>query len=113
MNDWIKEAPIAVTVCDGEGKITEMNLKAGATFEKTGGAALVGSDLLSCHPEPSRTKLKNMLSSPPSVPNAYTVEKNGVKKLIYQFARVENGRPAGLVELSLEIPQAMPHFVRK
>jgi hypothetical protein len=113
MNDWIKEAPIAVTVCDGKGIITEMNLKAGNTFAKNGGLALIGSDLLACHPEPSNTKLKNMLSAPPAAPNAYTVEKNGVKKLIYQFARRENGRSAGLVELSLEIPRDMPHFVRK
>ena len=113
MSDWIKEAPIAVTVCDGEGKITEMNLKAGKTFEKSGGLALIGSDLLSCHPEPSKTKLKNMLSSPPASPSAYTIEKNGVKKLIYQFTRLENGRPAGLVELSLDLPPEMPHFVRK
>jgi len=113
MNDWIKEAPIAVTVCDAEGIITEMNLKAGRTFEKSGGLGLIGADLLACHPEPSRTKLKNMLSAAPPAPNVYTIEKNGVKKLIYQFARLENGRPSGLVELSLELPPDMAHFVRK
>jgi hypothetical protein len=26
---------------------------------------------------------------------------------------MKDGRPAGLVELSLEIPAEMPHFVRK
>ena len=112
MNDWIEEAPIAVTVCDERGKITEMNQKSAKTFEKYGGLSLIGSDLLACHPEPSRTKLKKMLTSV-STPNAYTIEKNGVKKLIYQFASQKNGHPAGLVELSLEIPLDMPHFVRK
>jgi hypothetical protein len=113
MNDWVREAPIAVTVCDSEGKITEMNLRAGRTFEKSGGLSLIGSDLLSCHPEPARTRLKKMLSVPPEAPGVYTIEKNGVKKLIYQFTRLENGRPAGLVELSLELPAEVPHFIRK
>ncbi len=112
MNDWIKEAPIAVTVCDEKGKITEMNLKSGKTFEKYGGLKLIGSDLLECHPEPSKTKLKKMLSGTAPI-NTYTIEKNGVKKLIYQFASQKDGKPAGLVELSLEIPPDMPHFVRK
>jgi len=113
MNEWIKEAPIAVTVCDPEGKITEMNVKAGKTFAKSGGLELIGKNLLDCHPEPSKTKLKTMLNDAPAVPNAYTIEKNGVKKLIYQFASQVNGRPAGLVELSLDLPPNMPHFVRK
>lgn len=112
MNDWIKEAPIAVTVCDGTGKITEMNLKAGKTFESSGGLGLIGSNLLDCHPEPSKTKLKKMLSGTAPV-NAYTIEKNGIKKLIYQFHCQKDGRPAGLAELSLELPPDMPHFVRK
>jgi len=113
MNDWIKEAPIAVTVCDGKGTITEMNLKAGKTFEKYGGTGLIGADLLNCHPEPSKTKLKAMLTAPAGPVNAYTIEKNGVKKLIYQFPFQKDGKPAGLVELSIELPFDMPHFIRK
>lgn len=113
MNDWIKEAPIGVTVCGRDGKITAMNLKAGRIFEKSGGLALVGANLLDCHPEPAKTKLKEMLDSAAPVVNAYTIEKNGVKKLIYQFSCSANGEPAGLVELSLELPAGMPHFVRK
>ncbi len=41
------------------------------------------------------------------------IGKNGVKKLIYQTPWIENGEFRGLVELSLEIPFEMPHFVRK
>ena len=85
--------------------------KSGATFAKSGGGSLVGGNLLDCHPEPSKTKLKKMLAEPYT--NAYTIEKNGVKKLIYQTPWLKDGRPAGLVELSLEIPAEMPHFVRK
>ena len=45
--------------------------------------------------------------------NAYTIEKNGVKKLIYQTPWYENGEFMGLVEFSLEIPFEMPHYIRK
>ncbi|MDA8131553.1 MAG: PAS domain-containing protein [Elusimicrobia bacterium] len=111
MNDWKDNVDFAMTVCDAEGKITLMNAKAAATFAKSGGAELVGKSLLDCHPEPSKTKLKDLLSSPRL--NAYTIEKNGVKKLIYQAPVMEGGKLAGIVELSLPLPAEMPHFVRK
>ena len=111
MENWKDGVNFAITVCDSEGKILEMNAKSGATFAKGGGNSLVGGNLLDCHPEPSKTKLKKMLAEPYT--NAYTIEKNGIKKLIYQTPWMKDGRPAGLVELSLEIPAEMPHFVRK
>jgi len=43
---------------------------------------------------------------------AQTFEKDGVKKLIYQCPWFEDGKYAGFVELSLEIPFEMEHFVR-
>ncbi|MCM2268036.1 MAG: PAS domain-containing protein [Elusimicrobiales bacterium] len=111
MDNWKDGVNFAVTVCDADGKILEMNAKAGATFAKSGGGLLVGKSLLDCHPEPSKSKLKKMLAEPYT--NAYTIEKNGVKKLIYQTPWLKDGRPAGLVELSLELPAELPHFVRK
>ena len=109
-NAWIKEFPAAVTVCDEEGFILEMNDKAAKSFEKDGGRKLIGSNLLDCHPEPARTKTERLLSSRER--NVYTIEKNGVKKLIYQSPWYQNGQYAGFVELSLEIPFEMPHFLR-
>jgi transcriptional regulator with PAS, ATPase and Fis domain len=111
MEKWIDGVNFAVTVCDAEGKIIEMNGKAAATFAKDGGKYLIGKSLLDCHPEPAKTKLKAMLAKPRT--NAYTIEKNGVKKLIYQTPWLKDGKPAGLVELSLELPPEIPHFVRK
>jgi transcriptional regulator with PAS, ATPase and Fis domain len=113
MNDhqWIKEFPGAVTVCDAEGIIIAMNDKATCTFEKDGGRDLIGTNLLDCHPEPSRTKLINLLATRSS--NIYTIEKNGVKKLIYQSPWYRDGIFSGLVELSLEIPLEIPHFIRQ
>lgn len=108
---WVKEFPGAVTVSDLDGVILEMNNKAAIVFEQDGGRKLIGANMLLCHPEPARTKLQQLLDTPQK--NVYTIEKNGVKKLIYQAPWYENGECRGLVELSLEIPFDLPHFVRQ
>jgi transcriptional regulator with PAS, ATPase and Fis domain len=107
---WVKEFPGAVTVCDMDGTIIEMNDKAAKTFEKDGGRALIGKSAFDCHPEPARSELKRLLESRQL--NVYTIEKNGVKKLIYQSPWYQNGAYAGFIELSLEVPFELPHFVR-
>ena len=125
MNNWQEEVNFAITVCDLEGKILSMNKKSGKTFQKQGGTSLTGSaadgargrrqasvtNILDCHPEPARSKLRAMLKKP--FTNAYTIKKNGVKKLIYQTPWFKDGKPRGLVELSLELPGKLPHFIRK
>jgi len=107
---WLKEFPGSVTVCDPKGVILEMNDKAARTFEKDGGYALVGKNLLDCHPEPARSKVQQMLNTREK--NVYTIEKNGIKKIIYQSPWFKDGKYAGFVELSLEIPFEYPHFIR-
>jgi transcriptional regulator with PAS, ATPase and Fis domain len=110
MNDWVKEFPGAVTVCDTEGRIVEMNSRSLEVFADDGGAKLIGTDVLDCHPEPSRSKLKKMMDERRT--NVYTIQKNGKKKLIYQTPWFKDGVYAGFVELSLEIPWDLPHFNR-
>jgi uncharacterized protein YndB with AHSA1/START domain len=107
---WVAEFPGAVTVCDRHGVIIAMNAKAADSFAGDGGLALVGSNVLDCHPEPSRTQVADLLASPRV--NAYTIERRGVHKVIYQAPWFDAGAFAGLVELSLDVPAAMPHFVR-
>jgi transcriptional regulator with PAS, ATPase and Fis domain len=107
---WSDEFPGAVTVCDRNGVIIEMNEKSAKTFEADGGRALIGTNLLECHPEPSRSKVVDLLANPRV--NAYTIEKRGAHKLIYQAPWFQDGAYKGLVELSLEIPESMPHFIR-
>lgn len=110
-NEWIKEFPAAITVCDAKGIILEINDKAAKSLEADGGRKLIGSNVLDCHPEPARTKTESLLTRQEK--NVYTIEKNGVKKIIYQSPWYKNGEFAGLVELSLEIPsEDLPHFVR-
>jgi len=109
-HEWIKEFPAAITVCDEEGIILEMNDKAAKTFEKDGGYKLIGSNMLDCHPDSARKKTERLLAA--RVKNVYTIEKNGVKKIIYQSPWYKEGKYAGFVELSLEIPLEMLHFIR-
>ena len=107
---WIKEAPMAITVTDAAGIVLDMNDKADKTFEKDGGRTLIGKNVLDCHPEPARSRLEEMLRTGTS--NIYTIEKKGVKKMIVQAPWYSDGKPAGLVELSIELPPEMPHFIR-
>jgi len=111
MPDWVTGFPGAVTVSDADNRILWMNDKAAAVFADDGGRSLIGGDLQACHNDRSRGIITRMLAD--GVPNIYTIEKKGVKKLIYQTPwKDEAGRIAGLVELSMEIPFDMPHFVR-
>ena len=100
----------AVTVCDREGAILYMNRQAEQVFAAGGGAALLGCNVLDCHPEPSRTKLARMLETGET--NVYTIEKNGRRKLIHQSPWYAGGELAGFIELSIVLPAGMPHFVR-
>ncbi len=108
--DWVKEYPGAVTVCDAQGIILYMNNRAVKVLSGTSGS-LVGQNLMDCHPEPARTKLAQLLRT--QATNSYTIEKNGVKKLIHQSPWYQDGKYGGFVELSIEIPFSMPHFIRK
>ena len=108
MLEYFNNVPFSVTVCDKDGKILEMNETAERVLSH--GQHIIGQNLLDCHPEPARTNLMEMLQNHNL--NAYTIEKNGIKKLIYQSPWFENGEFAGYIELSMEIPMEMPHYVR-
>ena len=101
---WAEEVNCAVTVCDTEGVVLYMNEKARATYAKHG-------DLIGCHSERSGEIIRRLLAT--NGTNAYTIEKQGVRKMIYQTAWKEGGEVRGLVEISMEIPAEMPHYIRK
>jgi PAS domain-containing protein len=107
---WVKEFPAAITVCDAGGVILEMNDRACETFAREGGRGLVGKSALDCHPEPARSKLQRNLDQ--EVTNCYSIEKNGVKKLICQMPWYEDGQYMGLVELAIVLPKEIPHYNR-
>lgn len=108
--DWVKDISAAVTVCDNEGIIIYMNGKSEQVFESEGGKELLGKNLFDCHPEPAGMKIREMLDT--GITNVYTIEKNGKKKIIYQSPWKNNNAIAGMVEISIELPSEMNHFIR-
>ncbi len=109
-HSWIKQFPAAITVCNPQGIILEMNDQAARTFSADGGYDLVGKNLFDCHPAPARDKLERLMEARQK--NVYTIEKKGIKKLIYQTPWFIDGQYTGFIEFSFEIPSEMPHFVR-
>lgn len=107
-DEWAEQMHCAVTVCDTEGKILYMNEKSRATFAKHGN--LIGQNLFKCHSPESQAKIRQLMATDGT--NSYTIEKNGVKKMIYQTTWKCDGKVAGLVEISMEIPGEMPHYIR-
>ena len=111
MEDWAVEFPAAVTICDRDFTIIYMNDRAAEVQAGHGGRSLLGKNLLACHNDRSQSIIKDILETGRT--NVYTIEKNAVHKIIYQAPWKKNGRIAGIVEISYEIPENMPHYVRK
>ena len=110
MHAWVEELPAEITVCDADGRLTEMNAAAQALFSADGGSGLIGSDLLDCHSGLDRFTLVGMLAEPR--PNAYLNEEKGRQTFFYQAPWYQDGHFAGLVELSFQVPGSIPHFKR-
>lgn len=108
--DWAMGMQCAVTVCDADCRIIYMNARSRDTFAE-GSDRLIGHNLMDYHPEHARLIIRRLLAE--GSVNAYTIEKNGIRKLIYQTPWTrEDGSIGGLVELSIPLPGDMPHYVR-
>ena len=102
--------PVAITITDREGTIIYMNEKSAEVNAKAGGKALIGNQVRDCHNARSKAIIEQLFAG--NI-NAYTIEKQGVRKLIYQAPWSENGEVHGLVELSIILPSAeLPHYIR-
>lgn len=107
--EQLRNAGFAITICDKDGKILDMNQRSKQTFAKYGD--IIGHSLFEYHPPRAAEILRGLLEN--HNVNAYTIEKEGLHKLIYQVPWFEeNGDFGGYVELSLVIPAEMPHYVR-
>ena len=106
--EWAKGMNCAVTVADINGTIVYMNDKSRETYKKHGN--LIGKNLYDCHSERSQEIIRHIMATGGS--NAYTIEKHGVHKVIYQTAWLKDGKVAGIVEISMVTPDEMPHYVR-
>ena len=99
----LDDAPGAVTVVDRQGVIVRMNPEAARYYAKSGGAALVGTNVLDCHPEPARSRVAAMLGTP--YHNTYTTEKNGKRYFVTHTAWYADGEPAGIVEAIVDVSE--------
>lgn len=110
--DWAFGMNCAITVADADCNIIYMNERSRQTFSARGGADLIGHNLMDYHNDRSKEIIRRLLAEGGT--NAYTIEKAGLRKMIYQTAwRDDNGNVAGLVEISMVIPESMPHYVRE
>lgn len=110
--DWAYRMNCAVTVADADCNIIYMNERSRQTFAARGGAELIGHNLMDYHNERSKGIIRRLLGEGGT--NCYTIKKEGLHKMIFQSAwRDGNGDVAGLVELSMVIPEEMPHYIRK
>lgn len=108
---WADGTNCAITVCDENCDIIYMNRRSQETFAKRGGAALIGHNLMDYHNDRSKEIIRRMLAD--GGINAYTIEKEGQHKLIYQTAwKKEDGTVGGLVEISMVIAPTLPHYIR-
>lgn len=103
---WTDELDCAVTYCDTEGIVLYQNARSRAV-----NGDMAGRSLLPCHNARSRAIIDRLLAE--GGRNVYTIDKRGVRKLIYQTVWREQGEIRGLAEFSLELPDDMPHYVRE
>lgn len=109
MHSYFTDTNCAVTVCDAEGVILWMNARALELYASRGN--LIGRNLFDCHSPASAAKIREMLATGES--NAYTITKHGRRKVIYQTPwRHDDGRIGGMVEISMPVPDEMPHYDR-
>ena len=106
--DWAEDTNCAITVCDADCRILYMNEKSRQVNARFGNP--LGHNLMDYHGERAQGIIRRLLET--GGVNCYTIEKGSVKKMIYQSAWRHDGRVAGLVEISMEIPHVMEHYVR-
>lgn len=107
---WWETIPAAVTVTDAEGIIVAMNEASKTTFAADGGGDLIGRSVFDCHPEPALSRTRDLYRD--REPNHYTIEKDGRRKIIHQLPLWREGVFGGFVEISIPIPEPLPHFKR-
>lgn len=107
---WTTLFPASITVSDTAGVILWMNEAAIEHYASFGGRALIGTNMLDCHPEPARAKVAKMLENP--AVSVYTIEKRGKRSLVHHSTWYEGDRPSGLVEMIIDLPDEVRNVVR-
>ncbi len=107
MVNWPEEFPGYISVCDTEGKILVMNMRISDYFAESGGKALIGSSIFDCHNPKSAQMIRDQLSSQKTI--VYTHVENGVQEVVLHVPWYQEGKFAGLVEISLPYEGEIEH----
>ncbi len=109
-NAWYETFPGAITVTDENGIIVNMNAESRSRKEMQLGFDLIGHNAITCHKEPTQSKVRKLYENQRS--NIYSITKDGKKQLVYQSPYFIEGKFSGIVELVLDLPDNIPHFDR-
>lgn len=100
---------VAITITDREGNFVFLNDKSADINAHGDTQALIGKQVRLCHNDRSKAIIERLFQGEK---NVYTITKKGQRKLIYQVPWRVDGEVKGLVELSMVIPETMPHYNR-
>lgn len=105
--DYLENVAFAATVCDKDGVVLYQNERA---RKRDGG--VVGRNLYNCHNKQSGAMIRHMIETGES--NTYEIIRHGKRKLLHQtpWYEVPGGPVAGLVEVSIDLPDSYPVFDR-
>lgn len=105
--DYLENVAFAATVCDKDGVVLYQNARA---RKRDGG--VVGRNLYDCHNRESRALIRHMIESGES--NTYEILRHGKRRLLHQtpWFATPGGEVAGLIELSIDLPDSYPTFDR-
>lgn len=105
--NYLDNVDFAATVCDSEGIVLYQNSKA---VQRDGDA--VGRDLYRCHSAKSGEMIRRMIETGCS--NTYESIKGDCRTLVHQTPwRDNDGKVAGLIELTVELPQEIRKKVQQ
>ena len=107
---WVKEFPVAVTVTAADGTIVEMNDRSLQVLRRTEAQPSCARASLIAIPRPPAPRPWNSTSE--KLPITTPSRKKGQKKIIHQIPWTQDGAFAGFVEISIPIPDELPHFDR-
>ena len=104
--DYLEKVAFAATVCDKDGIVLYQNERA---RKRDGG--VVGKNLYDCHNARSCEMIRKMITTGES--NTYEIIRHGKRRLLHQTPWYEeDGIVAGLIELSVDLPDSYPVFDR-
>ena len=107
----VEALPAEVAVREAAGIPSGINACVGLLFKDAGDRCRPGSEVLVCHPEPSRTKFPGTLAFQTS--NAYLNTNKGEKRFFFLSPWYQGGRFAGFAEKSFEVPGKIPQLVKE